>query len=44
MFRWIKERRKAARSLELMDRERQEFYRGVTHQLRTPLTVVLGMT
>jgi DNA-binding response OmpR family regulator len=43
-FRWIKERRKSADALEKIDKERQDFYRGVTHQLRTPLTVVIGMT
>ena len=36
--------RRAAREKEKATQERQEFYRGVTHQLRTPLTVVLGMT
>lgn len=43
-------RREAARTLETVNeqlrkasRERQLFYRGITHQLRTPLTVVLGM-
>ena len=25
------------------DKDRQEFYRGITHQLRTPLTVINGM-
>lgn len=43
-------RREASRTLEKLNeqlrkasKERQMFYRGVTHQLRTPLTVVLGM-
>ncbi len=40
---WL-ERKRANKVLERTDRERQEFYRGITHQLRTPLTVVLGMT
>lgn len=44
MFRWMRERRKATEALKKMDQERQDFYRGVTHQLRTPLTVVIGMT
>ena len=35
--------KKAAKEKEKIALERQEFYRGVTHQLRTPLTVVLGM-
>lgn len=38
------ERKRANRVLERTNRERQEFYRGITHQLRTPLTVILGMT
>ena len=38
------ERKRANRVLEKTNRERQEFYRGITHQLRTPLTVILGMT
>ena len=38
------ERKKRNTLLEKTNRERQEFYRGITHQLRTPLTVVIGMT
>ena len=38
------ERKKRNILLEKTNRERQEFYRGITHQLRTPLTVVIGMT
>lgn len=37
-------RKKANMLLEKTNEERQEFYRGITHQLRTPLTVILGMT
>ena len=37
------ERKKRNILLENTNRERQEFYRGITHQLRTPLTVILGM-
>ena len=37
-------RKRANALLEKTNRERQDFYRGITHQLRTPLTVVLGMT
>jgi len=44
MHRVITERRKTSLANEKVAKERQEFYRGVTHQLRTPLTVVLGMT
>jgi len=44
LFRLIKISKKAAQEKEKAAQERQEFYRGVTHQLRTPLTVVLGMT
>lgn len=44
LFRLIKISKNAAREKEKTALERQEFYRGVTHQLRTPLTVVLGMT
>lgn len=36
-------RRKAARSKRKAMEERELFYRNVTHQLRTPMTVVLGM-
>ncbi len=43
-YRVTKLRRKAQEEKEKAAQERQEFYRGVTHQLRTPLTVVLGMT
>lgn len=39
-----KERQRTNAILRKVDEERQEFYRGITHQLRTPLTVVLGMT
>lgn len=38
------ERKKRNILLEKTNRERQEFYRDITHQLRTPLTVVIGMT
>ena len=38
------ERKKRNILLEKTNRERQEFYRGITHQLRTPLTVIIGMT
>ena len=38
------ERKKRNILLEKTNRERQEFYRGITHQFRTPLTVVIGMT
>ena len=38
------ERKKRNILLKKTNRERQEFYRGITHQLRTPLTVVIGMT
>lgn len=38
------ERKRANKVLERTNRERQEFYRGITHQLRTPLTIILGMT
>lgn len=37
------ERKKRNILLEKTNRERQEFYRGITHQLRTPLTVIVGM-
>ena len=40
----IKERSKTYKLLKKIDRERQDFYRGITHQLRTPLTVIAGMT
>lgn len=38
------ERKKRNILLEKTNRERQDFYRGITHQLRTPLTVIIGMT
>lgn len=38
------ERKKSNKVLQKINKERQEFYRGITHQLRTPLTVLLGMT
>ena len=45
-----KTRREAEKTLKhvnqqllVASKERQLFYRGITHQLRTPLTVVLGM-
>lgn len=38
------ERKRANALLEKSNRERQDFYRGITHQLRTPLTIILGMT
>ncbi len=44
IVRAARQRRTTNEALEKIDRERQEFYRGITHQLRTPLTVVLGMT
>ena len=43
-IRIVKERQKTNRMLRKIDKERQDFYRGITHQLRTPLTVVNGMT
>jgi len=43
-YRVWKERQRTNEILRKVDEERQEFYRGITHQLRTPLTVVLGMT
>ncbi len=43
-LRIIKERKKTLAMLKKVNKERQEFYRGITHQLRTPLTVVNGMT
>ena len=43
-LRIIKERKKTLVMLKKVNKERQEFYRGITHQLRTPLTVVNGMT
>lgn len=36
-------RRRAARQREKVMEEREVFYRNMTHQLRTPMTVVLGM-
>ena len=44
IVRAARQRRITNEALKKIDRERQEFYRGITHQLRTPLTVVLGMT
>lgn len=38
------ERKKSNKVLQKINKERQDFYRGITHQLRTPLTVLLGMT
>jgi len=38
------ELRKADEELRLADSERQAFYRDIAHKLRTPLTVVIGMT
>lgn len=35
--------RRAYKIRKKAENEREEFYRNVTHQLRTPLTVVLGM-
>lgn len=43
-LRITKEKAKVYKATKKMDKERQEFYRGITHQLRTPLTVVIGMT
>ncbi len=43
-LRIIKDRKKTLAMLKKVNKERQEFYRGITHQLRTPLTVVNGMT
>ncbi len=43
-LRIIKERKKTLAMLKKVNKERQDFYRGITHQLRTPLTVVNGMT
>lgn len=37
------ERKRANALLQKSNRERQEFYRGITHQLRTPLTVIIGL-
>lgn len=44
IFRAARERKKANAILKKTDHERREFYRSITHQLRTPLTVILGMT
>lgn len=44
MLRASRERRRSNIALQKINKERQEFYRGITHQLRTPLTVLLGMT
>lgn len=44
IVRAARQRRITNEALEKIDRERQGFYRGITHQLRTPLTVILGMT
>lgn len=38
------ERKKSNEALQKINKERQNFYRGITHQLRTPLTVLIGMT
>ena len=38
------ERKKSNKILQKTNKERQDFYRGITHQLRTPLTVLFGMT
>lgn len=38
-----KERQKTLKAMKRADKDRQEFYRGITHQLRTPLTVINGM-
>ena len=43
-IRALREKQRTNTLLKKIDRERQEFYRGITHQLRTPLTVVVGMT
>lgn len=43
-IRALREKQRTNTLLKRIDRERQEFYRGITHQLRTPLTVVVGMT
>lgn len=44
LIRSAMDRKRANMLLEKTNRERQEFYRGITHQLRTPLTVIIGMT
>lgn len=38
-----RERQKTLKAVTQADMDRQEFYRGITHQLRTPLTVINGM-
>lgn len=43
MIRAAKQRKLTNEALERIDHERHEFYRGITHQLRTPLTVITGM-
>lgn len=43
LIRSVQDRKRANRLLERTNQERQEFYRGITHQLRTPLTVIIGM-
>ncbi len=43
LIRSAQDRKRANRLLERTNQERQEFYRGITHQLRTPLTVIIGM-
>lgn len=43
LIRSVQDRKRANRLLERTNQERQEFYRSITHQLRTPLTVIIGM-
>ena len=38
-----RERQKTLKAVTQADMDRQEFYRGITHQLRPPLTVINGM-
>lgn len=44
ILRAARERKRSNNVLKKINKERQEFYRGITHQLRTPLTILLGMT
>lgn len=37
-------RKRAHTALKKADEERRQFYRSTTHQLKTPLTVIMGMT
>lgn len=44
ILRAARERKHSNDVLRKINQERHEFYRGITHQLRTPLTVLFGMT